>query len=60
MTQELLRRAAVLEFARALVEVVQNRAVHGRDSAHTEQSLVSLVLSLQAAMIAGCITVTYL
>ena len=53
MTQELLRRAAVLEFARALVEVVQNRAVHGRDSAHTEQSLVSLVLSLQAAMIAG-------
>ena len=53
MTQELLRRAAVLEFARALVEVVQNRAVHGRDSAYTEQSLVALVLSLQAAMIAG-------
>ena len=53
MTPELLRRAAVLEFARALVETAQNRAVHGRDSGHTEQSLVSLILSLQAATVAG-------
>jgi len=44
---------AVLEFAHALVETAQNRAVHGRDNAHTGQSLLSLILSLQAAAIAG-------
>lgn len=47
------RAGAVVEFAHAFVNSALNRVLHGRDSVHTEQALVSLVVALRAAVAAG-------
>jgi putative nucleotidyltransferase with HDIG domain len=52
-TLEQIRRCAVLEFAHSLVTATQNRQLHGRDSPHVVQALMSMVLALRAAAAAG-------
>jgi putative nucleotidyltransferase with HDIG domain len=44
---------SVLAFAHALLTTAQNRALHGRDSVHVEDSLVSLIVALRSGARAG-------